>query len=98
MVSWAARERLGLVTETLSVKFAIRVQAEIESAFSGTVGHFTDWNCGKVLVESDRTARFVHGLDRISANEVGKVLDGIDARVTLLTLHETFKGTNRLRL
>ena len=98
MVGRAAWERLSRVSEASPVKFSIVLKTEVEGAFGRTVRHFSSRNIREILSERDRSARRMHRLNRISANEVRKVFGWVNTGIALFTIHETFEWTDGLWL
>ena len=82
----------------MAIEFSVRAEPKIESALRGAMGHLAKWHTRVVFIQGNRFARLVHRLEDISANEVGVVLDWVNARIALFTLHETSVGAHRLRL
>ena len=82
----------------MAIKFSVCAESKIVSALRGAMGHLAKWYTRVFFIQGNRFSRLVHRLQDISANEVGVVLDWVNARITLFTLHETSVGAHRLRL
>ena len=82
----------------MAIEFSVRTESKIESALRGAMRHLAKRYTRVVFIQGNRFSRLVHRLDDISANEVGIILDWVNACVALFTLHETSVGAYRLRL